>query len=91
MMDSPFGRIPSRGIIIEPDDYTISYTFEGTIGELFDRYPGVTICVVGMMIHIGDGRSVDIDYDSVDDINRQGYIFQREDRVIVRYKSNERV
>ena len=86
VMANLFGRIPSRGILIEPDDYTTSYTFDGTVGELFDRYPGVTICVVGIII-----RGIEVNHNNVNDINRQGLIFEREDRVIVRYKSNERL
>jgi hypothetical protein len=90
-MNNLFGRIPSRSIIIEPDDYTISYTFDGTVGELFDRYPGVTICVVMILIQRGFGRAIEINHNNVDDINQQGLVFEREDRVVVRYKPSERL
>jgi hypothetical protein len=90
-MTNLFGRIPSRGIMIEPDDYTISHTFDGTVGELFDRYPGVTICIVMILIQRGFGRAIEINHNNVDDINQQGLIFEREDRVVVRYKPNERL
>ena len=91
VMNNLFGRIPSRSIIIEPDDYTISYTFDGTVGELFDRYPGVTICVVMILIQRGFGRAIEINHNNVDDINQQGLVFEREDRVVVRYKPSERL
>jgi hypothetical protein len=91
VMTDLFGRIPSRSIIIEPDDHTISYTFDGTVGELFDRYPGVTICVVMILIQRGFGRAIEINHNNVDDINRQGLVFEREDRVVVRYKPSERL
>jgi hypothetical protein len=91
VMNNLFGRIPSRSIIIEPDDYTISYTFDGTVGELFDRYPGVTICVVGIIIQRGGNRAIEVNHNNVDDINRQGLVFEPEDRIVVRYKPSERL
>jgi len=91
VMTNLFGRIPSRGIIIEPDDYTTSYTFDGTVGELFDRYPGVTICIVMILIQRGFGRAIEINHNNVNDINQQGLVFEPEDRVVVRYKLNERL
>ena len=92
VMTNLFGRIPSRSILIEPDDYTISHTFDGTVGELFDRYPGVTIRVVGIIIQRGFGnRAIEINYNNVNDINQRGLVFEPEDRVIVRYKPNERL
>jgi uncharacterized protein (DUF608 family) len=91
-MNNLFGRIPTRSIIIEPDDYTISYTFDGTVGELFDRYPGVTICIVMILIQRGFGnRAIEINYNNVNDINRQGLVFEPEDRVVVTYKPSERL
>ncbi len=90
VMTNLFGRIPSRGIIIEPDDYTITHTFDGTVGELFDRYPGgVTIRVVGIIIQRGGSRAIEINHNNVNDINQRGLVFEREDRVVVRYKPNE--
>jgi len=92
VMNNPFGRIPSRSIIIEPDDYTISYTFDGTVGELFDRYPGgVTIRIVMILIQRGGSRAIEINHNNVNDINQRGLIFAPEDRVVVRYKPNERL
>ena len=77
--------------MIEPVDYTTSYTFDGTVGELFDRYPGVTICVVGIIIQRGGSRAIEINHNNANEINQRGLVFEREDRVIVRYKPNERL
>jgi hypothetical protein len=83
-----FGRIPSYTIAIEPDDYTVSYTFQGTIGQIIGGELGIAWCFTSMMIQRSVMDIVEINYNSVDRLDQIGLIFQPSDSVVVRYKTN---
>jgi hypothetical protein len=85
VMDNIFGRIPSFSAFFQPDDYTVSYTFIGVIGNLIDN--GLSGCFTSMTIQRLDSSLVEINYINVDEMNQRGLIFQRDDNVLIRYKS----
>jgi hypothetical protein len=86
VVDNILGRIPSYNAIFQPDDYTISYTFVGIIGNLIND--GLFGCFISMTIQRTDSSLVEINYDNVDEMNQRGLIFERDDIVTIRYKSN---
>jgi hypothetical protein len=84
VIDNLFGRIPSYTFGIEPYNGE-SAEIIGTIGDLINGRFGIPGRFTDMIIQ-RDGNIVEVNHNNVDYVNQRGLIFDREDRVIIRYK-----
>ena len=92
VLGDPYGRIPNYNVYIEP--YELEHTMERT-GSIRNIISGVvqlpTIIFNGVLIRRrGDASYVEINYHNVDELNRQGLIFDMNDDITFRYRVTER-
>ena len=88
VLGDPYGRIPNYTILIEPYEFEHTQERTASLRNIISEVVTVPTHIFnGVLIRRrGDQSYVEINYDNVDELNRQGLIFDMNDDITFRYR-----